>query len=56
MKGEDFYIFQNQEGVIYAYTDDSSQVWKYIDKAIEQGFKYTIEKNGIANIYTLFKN
>lgn len=56
MKRNDFYILQNQDGVIYAYTDDFKQVWYYMNYAREQGFTYTSEKNGIATIYTFFKD
>lgn len=55
MKRNDFYILQNQDGVIFAYTDDFKQVWYYMNYAIEQGFTYTSEKNGIATIYTFVK-
>lgn len=55
MNRNDFYIFKNQSGKIYAYTDDLKQVYEYIDKAIKQGFEYTYEKNGIAIIYTISK-
>lgn len=55
MNRNNFYIFQNQEGKIYAYTDDFKQVCKYIDEAIEQGFKYVLDQKGIAAIYTIYK-
>lgn len=56
MKRNDFYILQNQDGAIYAYTDDFKKVCEYMNYAIKQGFKYTSEKNGIATIYTFFKD
>ncbi len=53
MNRDEFYIFQNENGVIYAYTTDSKAVWEYIEKAIKSGFQYRSEKSGIATIYTI---
>lgn len=51
-----FYICQNENGEIYAYTDDFHTLNTYLDEAITAGFKYTVTNNGIADIYTLSKS
>ena len=53
MNRDDFYIFQDEAGRIYAYTADSKTAWEYIDKAIKLGLRYRSEKNGIATICTI---
>lgn len=53
MNRDDFYIFQDEAGRIYAYTADSKTAWEYIDKAIKLGLRYRREKNGIASICTI---
>ncbi|MCI8844545.1 MAG: hypothetical protein HFF08_10635 [Oscillospiraceae bacterium] len=53
MNRDDFYIFRDEAGRIYAYTADSETAWEYINKAIKRGLQYCSEKNGIATICTI---
>ena len=53
MNREKFYIFQNENGTIYAHTTDSSAAWEYIQTAIAQGFRYWSKENGTATGVTI---
>lgn len=53
MNRERFYIFQNEDGTIYAHTADSNAAREYIQTAIAQGFRYWAKENGTAIVVTI---
>ena len=55
MNRDNFYIFQNENGEIYAHTTDTNAAYAYIDQAIKAGFIYRTEKNGVATIVTVIE-
>lgn len=53
MKREQFNIFQDERGTIFAYTDSLGEATDYIDQVIKAGYGYSVTVNGIATIYTI---
>lgn len=53
MKREQFNIFQNESGEIFAYTDSLGEATEYIDQVIKAGYGYSVTVNGIATVYTI---
>lgn len=56
MNRNEFYIFQNEDGEIFAHATDSEVAFNYINTVISSGFKYREDVKGIAVIYTIFEN
>lgn len=53
MDGSEFYIFQNDNGEIFAHTTDASVAHDYIRFATGLGYTCLLAKHGIATIVTL---
>lgn len=53
MNREQFYIFQNDAGTIYAHTADWIAAFEYLTEIIKDGFGYDCIENGTATIYTI---